>query len=108
MRFFFTIQWSVPEGTEEQIDTALDAIRAHVDELHKGISTVSVYRQYVGPEPHRAYRWMEEFPSLTALEAEPSFPECDVVWQPVRDIAIPGSFFQSIWTDSGGGGWLTR
>ena len=87
---------------------ALAAIKAHVAEKHPAIPTVRVFRQFCGPLPHRAYLWMEEFPSLTALDDEPSFPECDAVWAPVKALAIPGSFYQAIWTDSGGGGWFTR
>lgn len=108
MAFFVAIQWSITEGGEDAIDEALGAIKAHVEEKHPAIRSVRLFRQFAGPMPHRGYLWMEEFPSLGSLDNEPDYPECDEVWAPVRALAIPGTFFQSVWTDAGGGGWLTR
>jgi len=102
------IQWSVPEGREAEVDAALLAISAHIAEAHPGIRACRVFRQFAGGEPHRAYQWFEEYESLTALEAESMTEECDAVWQPVRDVEIPGTRRQSIWTDVDKAAWLDR
>lgn len=108
MSVFVSIQWSVTDGAEAAVDEALRTIRAHVEEKHPAIQSIRVFRQFAGPLPHRAYFWMEEFASLGAIDDEPDYPECDEVWDPMRALAIPGTFFQGVWSDAGASGWLTR
>jgi len=102
------IQWSVPEGREAETDAALRAISDHIRESHPGIQACRVFRQFAGGEPHRAYWWLEEYESFTALESEEMTEECDRVWQPIRDIEIPGTHRQMVWGDAGKNAWFTR
>lgn len=102
------IQWSVAEGREADIDRALLVISNHIASAHPGIQACRVFRQFAGGEPHRAYQWFEEYESLSALEGEAITEECDRVWQPIRDLEIPGTRRQSIWSDVGKAGWFSR
>lgn len=102
------IQWSVPEGREAEIDQALLVIAKHIAAAHQGIKACRVFRQFAGGEPHRAYQWFEEYESFAALEGETMTDECDQVWQPIRDVEIPGTRRQSVWTDVGKAAWFTR
>ena len=102
------IQWSVPEGREAAIDEALLAISTHIRDAHPGIRACRVFRQFAGEAPHRAYQWFEEYESLSAIEAETGTAECDRVWQPIRDIEIPGTRRQSVWSDVGKAAWFER
>jgi hypothetical protein len=34
--------------------------------------------------------------------------DCDRVWQPIRDLEIPGTRCQSVWTDAGKAAWFSR
>jgi hypothetical protein len=104
------IQWSVPEGREADTDAALSAIAQHIKTDHPGITACRVLRQVAGGEVHRAYQWLEEYPSFSAFEAESAnmTDECDRVWQPIRDLEIPGTRRQSMWSDIGKGQWVSR
>jgi len=108
MAVHVVIQWSVPEGHEAEVNEALLAISKHIAEAHPGINACRVFRQFAGAEPHRAYQWLEEYDSLSALEAEKSTEECDRVWQPIRDVEIPGARRQGVWSDVGKSAWFTR
>ena len=101
MAVHVVIQWSVPEGHEAEVNEALLAISKHIAEAHPGINACRVFRQFAGAEPHRAYQWLEEYDSLSALEAEKSTEECDRVWQPIRDVEIPGARRQASGRTSG-------
>jgi len=102
------IQWSVPEGSETAVDQALLVISDHIAAAHPGIQACRVFRQFAGGEPHRAYQWFEEYESLSALEGETMTEVCDLVWQPIRAIEIPGTRRQSIWSDVGKAAWFAR
>jgi hypothetical protein len=102
------IQWSVPEGREAEVDSALLVISKHIAVAHPGIKACRVFRQFAGAEPHRAYQWFEEYDSFSALEKETMTEECDRVWQPIRDVEIPGARRQSVWTDVGKAAWFAR
>ena len=102
------IEWSVAEGLEPELETALRAVRDHIAEEHPEILSTQLYRQWTGDRPHRAYRWTEEFASFTALESAPDTPACDAVWQPVRALMTPGTHQRSAWSDAGRTHWVQR
>lgn len=104
------IQWSVPEGKEAETDAALQRIAEHIKTEHPGISACRVLRQIAGGEVHCAYQWLEEYPSFSALEAETAnmTAECDEMWQPIRDLEIPGTRRQTMWSDAGKKAWFSR
>jgi len=108
MSLYVAIQWSVTEGEEATIENSLGIIRDHIRSEHPGILSARMFRQFAGGRPHRAYDWWEEYESLTSLEQQNATPECDAVWLPIREIAVPGSFRQSIWSDAGKAVWLDR
>lgn len=102
------VQWSVPDGREAEVDAALRVISDHARDEHPGIQACRVFRQFAGGEAHRAYWWLEEYESFSAFEREVITEECDRVWQPIRDLEIPGTRRQLIWTDTGKNAWFTR
>lgn len=102
------VQWSVPEGREADCDAALRAITEHIREAHPGITACRVFRQFAGGEPHRAYWWLEEYESFSAMENEEATEECARVWRPIRDLEIPGTHKQMIWGDAGKDAWFER
>lgn len=108
MGIHVVVQSSIPEGREPENDEALASIAEHIRESHPGIRACRVFRQFAGGEPHRAYWWLEEYESLHALESEAMTEECDRVWQPIRDVEIPGTRRQMIWTDVGKSTWFER
>ncbi|HLX36102.1 MAG TPA: antibiotic biosynthesis monooxygenase [Candidatus Limnocylindrales bacterium] len=102
------IAWSVPEGHEAEIETALDAVRAHIESDHPQVLAVRLLRQFAGSEPHRAYLWLEEYESLGAFSQLKGTPACDEVWRPIRALMIPGTHRQSVWSDVGKRHWSSR
>ena len=105
MPMHLAIQWSVPEGNEATVDAALDAVRAHIEADHPQILATRLLRQFTGGEPHRAYTWLEEYPSLSAFEQLKGTPECNEVWRPIKELMIPGTHRQSLWSDVGKRHW---
>ena len=95
-------------GQGGDIDAALLAMAEHIQEAHTGITAGRVFRQFAGGEAHRAYWWLEEYDSFTALESESITEDCDRVWQPIRDIEIPGTHKQMVWTDVAKAAWFAR
>jgi len=105
MAIHIAIQWSVPEGHEADVEAALDAVSAHIEADHPQIQATRLLRQFTGAEPHRAYMWLEEYASLGAFEQLKGTPECDVVWRPIRELMLPGTHRQSLWSDVGKRQW---
>ena len=108
MSIYVVIQWSATEGAEVEVERFLGVVHDHISSEHPGILSVRMFRQFAGPRPHRAYDWWEEYESLSSLEQQNSTAECDEVWLPIREIAVRGSFRQSIWSDAGKAVWLER
>ena len=108
MSVFYAAQWSVRPKDVTACEAALGIISEHIQKSHPGIKSVQVFRQAWGPNPRRAYLWLEEYASLTAMESEPETPECATVWQPVEDMALEGSYVCSVWTDPNRSIWFNR
>jgi hypothetical protein len=81
---------------------------AHVYKVHPSVLSLQIFRQTWGPNPRRAYLWLEEYASLSALESEPENPDCVTVWTPVEDMALEGTYVSSLWTDPNRSLWFNR
>ncbi len=99
MSVFYVAQWSVAEPDHAACEEAVVRLAEHVRSAHPGIRTVRTLRQAWGPLPRRAYIWVEEFESLSAMDAEPETPECNAAWQPIHDLSLAATFTGSVWTD---------
>ena len=108
MSVYYAAQWSVRPHDVAACEAALAVISAHIQKDHPGCKGVQVFRQVWGPNPKRAYLWLEEYASLSAMEAEPETPACAVVWRPVEDMALEGSYICSVWTDPNRSAWFSR
>jgi quinol monooxygenase YgiN len=108
MSVYYAAQWSVRPSEVAACEAALGTIAEHVRSSHPGVRSLQVLRQAWGPNPRRAYLWLEEYASLAAMEAEPETPKCAEVWQPVEDMALEGSYLCSVWTDPNRSLWFSR
>ena len=108
MSVYYAAQWSVRPHDVAACEAALGHIASHLQEVHAGCKSLQVFRQVWGPNPRRAYLWLEEYPSLSVMEAEPETPECIEVWKPVEDMALEGSYVCSVWTDPNRSLWFSR
>jgi hypothetical protein len=91
------IEWSTPRGHLEETEVAMLAVRDHVTTAHLQVRSVRLLRQTAGPRPHVAYRWEEEYDSLSAVDEVDDAPACATVWAPVSTLSVPGTYRQSIW-----------
>jgi hypothetical protein len=108
MSIYYVAEWSVRQSDVEACEKALAAITDHIRHEHPSVKSIRVYRQTWGPKPRRAYRWYEEYESLTVMENEPETPRCRAVWMPIEELAMPGTFFGSIWADRSRASWFVR
>jgi hypothetical protein len=100
MGVFYVAQWSVRPADEQACNEALQVIRDHIEKDHAVVQTVRVFRQAYGGLPRRSYLWMEEYPSLTAMESDVETEACKSVWKPIEDMAQPGTYVTSLWGGS--------
>jgi len=108
MSIYFAAQWSVRQPGVADCEEALNKIAEHIKQDHPAIKSVQVFRQVWGPFARRAYFWLEEYESLTALESERSTPECAEVWKPIEEMAQDGTYVCSIWSDPNRSLWFNR
>ena len=108
MSVFYVAQWSVRPADVSACEAALAVIAQHIREAHPGIKSIQTFRQAWGPQPRRAYIWYEEYDSLTAMENEKETPECALVWKPVEEMSMEGTFFGSVWSDPNRSLWFIR
>jgi hypothetical protein len=108
MSVFYCAQWSVRPHDVVACEAALSVIAKHVRRAHPSVLSLQVLRQTWGPNPRRAYLWLEEYASLSAMEAEPETAECTEVWTPVEDMALEGTYVSSLWTDPNRSLWFSR
>ncbi len=108
MSVFYVAQWSVRPSDAAACEAALQAIADHVRDSHPGVLSLQILRQAWGPNPRRAYLWMEEYASLSAMEAEPETPACAVVWEPLEALMLAGTYLTSVWSDPQRSIWFRR
>jgi len=108
MSVYFVAQWSVRQTAIPTCEEALSSITEHIKKDHPSIKSVQVLRQVWGPYARRAYWWLEEYESLSAMESERSTPECAEVWRPVETMAQEGTYLCSIWSDPNRSLWFNR
>jgi len=108
MSVYFVAQWSVRQPNVEECEKALDQISEHIKSEHPAIKSIQVYRQVWGPFARRAYFWMEEYESLSALESERSTSACAEVWKPIENMAQDGTYVCSMWSDPNRSLWFSR
>lgn len=100
MGIWMTQQWSVREADREACDAALQTIAEHIKSEHPEVIGVRTHRQWVGPQAHRGYFWAEHFESLTGLESGIATPTCTEVWEPIHELAMPGTHVRGVWVDA--------
>jgi len=105
---YYVAEWSVNQNDAAACEVTLAAIGRHIRAEHPSIRSLRTFRQAWGPAPRRGYVWLEEFESLTTMDADPGTPECEEVWRGVHALAEPGTFRAAIWTDPQRGIWFER
>lgn len=90
-------QWSIRPEDSAACEDGLARIVEHIRADHGDVLGAQLYRQWAGPLPRRAYVWMEEHASLTAIEGSRETPACAEVWGPLEAIAQPGTWTTSVW-----------
>lgn len=108
MSVFYFAEWSVRPGDVSACEAALTLIAEHVQQTHPGVLSLQIFRQAWGPNPRRAYLWMEEYASLSAMESEPETPACTEVWKPLEELALEGTYICSVWSDPNRSLWFRR
>lgn len=108
MSVYFVAQWSVRQSAVEPCERALNKVADHIKQDHPSIKSVQVFRQAWGPYASRAYCWLEEYESVTAMGAERSTQQWMEVWKPIEAMAQDGTYRCSIWDDPHRSIWFSR
>jgi hypothetical protein len=97
---FVVHQFSVRPADQAEVDAALAAIVAHIRTEHPEVLSCQTYKQWVGPQAHRGYTFLEGFASLTELENAPGTPVCVEVWEPIYRLAQEATVTRGVWIES--------
>jgi quinol monooxygenase YgiN len=88
--------WRVSANAADAVDEAVTRLVDHVNEDHPLIASVRLYSS-TDADGSRTYLWHEEYSDAEAMARDHYTEECQALWKPVREAAMPGTFKGGPW-----------